>query len=66
MIKLVAYSACVGRWSLNSIKPMSQEIDDIIVHDAMCVLIRKVIVEARNELEHVNVNYLFFSISNIK
>jgi hypothetical protein len=45
---------------------MSQEIDDIIVHDAMCVLIRKVIVEARNELEHVNVNYLFFSISNIK
>ncbi len=32
-----AYSACVGRWSLNSIEPLSQEMaDDINMHDVMC------------------------------
>jgi hypothetical protein len=34
---LGAYSACVGRWSLNSIKPLSRKMANAInVHDAMC------------------------------
>ncbi len=31
------YSACVGRLSLNSIEPLSQDMENAInVHDAMC------------------------------
>jgi len=34
---LRAYSACVRKWSLNLIEPLSQEIANAInVHDAMC------------------------------
>jgi hypothetical protein len=48
------------KWSLNSIEPLSQEIDVINVHDAMCVEIKKVGVEAHNELKQVGAEYLFF------
>jgi hypothetical protein len=56
---LKAYSAFVGRWSLNSIDPLSRETYVINVHDAMCVEIRKVAVEACNELKKVRAKYLF-------
>jgi hypothetical protein len=43
---------------LNSIDPLSRETYVINVHDAMCVEIMKVVVEACNELKKVRAKYL--------
>ncbi len=55
-------------WQLqgNSIEPPSRETDAINMHDAMWVEIRRAVAEARNELEQVRADYLFFSIPSIK
>jgi hypothetical protein len=44
-----------------SIDPLSRETYVINVHDVMCVEIRKVVVEACNELKKARAKYLFFS-----
>jgi hypothetical protein len=51
---------------VNSIEPPSRETDAINMHDAMWVEISRAVAEARNELEQVRADYLFFSIPNIK